>query len=266
MDGSHSGSGLRHGPLGRRHTAEIGDGTIGRGSLLSGRNLAYACDAADLASGRRGRHPLDAETLRPAHPVGQRIAGKKAGNWSLRNNCTTGATGCSKNAGGNRNLTKQQIGGGTEPAGGIAADTPRLTRLLMRRRKPKRSYAADRSAAASKPTPCSRNASRPSRSCIRTKPWQSWLPLISEATHRPVCRISSGGRDCPSPKPGIPVGSSKSLTAERFGQRELFVHESCRAARPPASRCTCCPPTTSTDRLQRPYGRPCVRSTAQGLQ
>ena len=210
MDGSHSGSGLRHGPLGRRHTAEIGDGTIGRGSLLSGRNLAYACDAADLASGRRGRHPLDAETLRPAHPVGQRIAGKRP---------ATGAYGTialpvrpaarKKNAGGQQKPDQTTDRGGTEPAGDrrrhAAADPPADARRnrsgrMQRTRSAaaKQTYALLEERVPPVPEPASGRS-----------PGKAWLPLISEATHRPVCRISSGGRDCPSPKPGIRSASSE---------------------------------------------------------
>lgn len=75
------------------------------------------------------RHPLDAET-RPAHPVGQRIAGKRPATGAteqLHYRCDRLLEKCWRQQKPDQTTDR----GGTEPAG-IAADTPRLTCLLMR--------------------------------------------------------------------------------------------------------------------------------------
>ena len=265
MDGSHSGSGLRHGPLGRRHTAEIGDGTIGRGSLLSGRNLAYACDAADLASGRRGRHPLDAETLRPAHPVGQRIAGKRPATGAYGTIALPVRPAARKNAGGQQNPHPTTDRGGTEPAGDrrrhAAADPPadaRRNRSGRMQRTVQRRQANLRPARGTRPArPGAASGRSPGKAGYRlfqkplTGQYAGFRLVVGTVRHR-------------SPAFGRPhrkIADRRTFrTAGTIRARILPCGGDLRRPAVPAARLRRVP-----DRLQRPYGRPASGAPRQGL-
>ena len=170
-----------------------------------------------------------------------------------------------KNAGGNRNLTKQQIGEELNRQG-IAADTPRLTRLLMRAETEavvcsgpfsggKQTYALleervppvpelhPDEALAKLATAYFRSHSPAS---LQDFVWWSGLS-VTEARHS----VGLIGR---------------SLTAERFGQRELFVHESCRAAETSGVPLYLLPAYDEyLIGYKRPYGRPASGAPRQGL-
>ena len=130
---------------------------------------------------------------------------------------------------GNRNLTKQQIGEELNRQG-IAADTPRLTRLLMR--------AETEAVVCSGPF----SGGRQTYALLEER-----VPPVPELhPDEALAKLATAYFRSHSPASlqdfvwwsGLSVTEARhsvgligrSLTAERFGQRELFVHESCRAA------------------------------------
>ena len=171
-----------------------------------------------------------------------------------------------KMLGGNRNLTKQQIGEELNRQG-IAADTPRLTRLLMR---------AETEAVVCGATVQRRQANlRPARGTRPARPGAASGRSPGKAGYRlfqkPLTGQSAGFR--------LVVGTVRHRSPafgrphRKIADRRTFRtagscsrHESCRAAETSGVPLYLLPAYDEVpDRLQRPYGRPASGAPRQGL-
>ena len=130
---------------------------------------------------------------------------------------------------GNRNLTKQQIGEELNRQG-IAADTPRLTRLLMRAET--EAVVCSGPFSGGKQTYALLEERVPPVPELHPDEALAKLATAYFRSHSPASMqdfVWWSGLSVTEARHSVGL-IGRSLTAERFGQRELFVHESCRAA------------------------------------
>lgn len=136
---------------------------------------------------------------------------------------------------GNKSLTKQQIGEELNRQG-IAADTPRLTRLLM--------HAETEGVVCSGPVCSGRQTYALLEERVPPAPElhpDEALAKLATAyfrSHAPAALqdfVWWSGLSVTEARHAVGL-VGRSLTVERFGQRELFVHESCNAAETSAVR------------------------------